>query len=387
MIARILIPLLLLALLPDLYFEWRRRRLRPRSRWWSGLWWWVPTALVLGFTAYMAAVPDFIPSDIHIVEAYIFAVGGIVVPKAVLALCVGLGSVWQRRHRGRHNWGYLAGAVFTIMCWALLVYGTFVGPRKLQVNHVDVAFGDLPEAFDGYKIVQFSDAHLGTFVAGRIDILQRTLDSINAQQPDLIVFTGDLQNMRPQEAYPVERLMSSLRAKDGVVSVLGNHDYSEYIHADSLTEAANRHETIAMERRWGWRPLINSHEVLRRGADSIVVAGEQNLEKPDSADFDKTMRGVGPGAFVVMLQHNPKAWDEHIRPSRRVALTLSGHVHGGQVTLFGLRPTRLKYKQDYGLYLSNGQALYVSAGIGGLIPLRIGVAPEIAVITLHKKKP
>ncbi|MFB9897406.1 metallophosphoesterase [[Hallella] seregens] len=384
MIARILIPIILAIVLPDLYFDqhyWKRRFAR---RWWWRLAWWLPGVLMLAYTVGLASIRNFAPDDLMWINVYLFLLGLVVVPKALFALCSGLGLAWCRWRHTYRNWGNLVAVGLTIGVWYMLGYGTTIGLRKLEVNHVDVYFNDLPAAFDGYRIVQFTDAHVGTFTGSRLPLLQRDLDSINAQQPDLIAFTGDLQNMRPREIHPVASMLAGLRARDGVVSVLGNHDYSEYTDEEPAVEAANRAETIALQRQCGWRLLLNEHVVIRRGRDSLVVAGEQNWEKPDSSDFVRTMQGVGKGAFVVMLQHNPKAWDAEIRPSQRVQLTLSGHVHGGQIALFGLRPTQLHYHQDFGLYQSGGSALYVSAGIGGLIPFRFGASPEIAVITLHR---
>lgn len=385
MIARILIPLILLIVLPDLYFELRSARRRAPRPWPRRVLRWLPGVAMLVYTVVLAAGRNFIPDDIAVVNTYLFLLGAVFVPKALYVLCTVLGRAWRRVRHSRYNWGRLVAAVLIVGCWYMLLYGSTVGIRRLEVRRVDLYFDNLPKAFEGYRIVQFTDAHVGSFTGGRAKILHRALDSINAQRPDLIAFTGDMQNIRPQEVYPFQDALGALRARDGVVSVLGNHDYSEYVDEDPLTELANCQETISRQRRWGWQLLLNEHTVIRRGGDSIVVAGEENLARPDKADFAKTMRGVGGGAFVVLLQHNPKAWDEYIRPSGRVQLTLSGHAHGGQVSLFGLRPTAFEYREDLGLYEQAGQALYVSAGIGALIPFRFGVSPEIVVITLHKK--
>ena len=182
----------------------------------------------------------------------------------------------------------------------------------------------------------------------------------------------------------MQGILSSLKAKDGVVSVPGNHDYSEYSEESPSVEAANRKELIDRQRRWGWSVLLNSHLTVRRGNDSIVIAGEQNLEVPDSADFKKTMSGISPTDFVIFMQHNPKSWDRYVKADRRVRLMLSGHVHGGQIELFGWRPSSMMYHYDYGLHQESGRALYVTSGIGALVPFRFGIPAEIVVITLHK---
>lgn len=384
MIARIFFLIVLIILLPELYFEWYRRKRRRRQPKWRRLLNWAPTVTMLVYTVFLAACKNFVPDDMRITFAYLLLFGLFVVPKALYALCSLVGLAWRHLTHGRYNWGNLVAFFLVLTVWYIIIYGSTLGPRQLEVRHVDLYFKDLPNGFEGYKIVQFTDAHVGSFIGKDTNLLQRAVDSINAQTPDLIAFTGDLQNIRPQEVYPVQDILAGLRAADGVVSVLGNHDYSEYIDENPVIEAANCREIISRQRQWGWQLLLNEHTVVRRGKDSIVVAGEENLEKPARADFAKTMSKVGKGAFVVMLQHNSKAWDRYIKPSNRVQLTLSGHVHGGQLALFGFYPASLVYKQYYGLFEEDNKALYVSSGIGGLIPFRFGVPPEIVVITLHK---
>ena len=386
MIARILIPILIAIVLPDLYFDqhyWKK--LADRSPW-VRLLWWAPGLAMVVYTVALASIRDFVPTDLGWINVYLFLVGLVVVPKAIFSFFSGFGLLWSRLTHARANYGNVLAMVLIVVNWYMLVYGSAIGPGDLVVRRNDLYFSNLPSQFEGYRIVLFSDAHVGSFVGKRRKWLARDIDSINAQRPDLVAFAGDLQNVRPKEIEPVVPLLALLNAKDGVVSVLGNHDYSEYTHDTPKAEAANRREVIALERRAGWRLLLNSHEVIRRGGDSIVVGGEQNFIKPDSADFLATMSGVAPGAFVVLLQHDPRAWDDHILPSRRVPLTLSGHTHGGQMSVLGLRPTKLMYRQDDGLYYAGGSVLCVSAGLGGLVPFRFGVPPEINVITLHRTK-
>lgn len=338
------------------------------------------------YTIYLGTRRGFVPDKIDLINVYVVLLGLVVVPKVIAAACSFLGLLWKKITHKRQNWGNLVAFVLCLFNVYVFIYGFTVGYRKLEVKHIDIYSPDLPKGFDGYRIVHFSDAHVGTFTGWRRNLLQRDIDSINNQHADLIAFTGDLQNTQPQELYPVQQMLASLKAKDGVVSVLGNHDYAEYIEEDAAIEAANCKEIIDRQQQWGWRVLLNEHTILRRGKDSLVVAGEQNLEKPDSADFERTMKGIGKGAFVVFLQHNPQAWDQYIRPSRRAQLTLSGHVHGGQIALGGWSPARLRYARDYGLYQKDNLWLYVTSGIGALLPFRFGAPAEIVVITLHQKK-
>ena len=153
-------------------------------------------------------------------------------------------------------------------------------------------------------------------------------------------------------------------------------------------KAANERQMKKYQRQMGWDLLLNEHRVIRRGGDSIVIAGEENDGRPpfpSRANLKKTLAGISPSAYVVLLQHDPSAWRRSILPQSDVQLTLSGHTHGGQVCLLGLRPTRFAYPEDKGLYTENGRSLFVSSGIGGLVPFRFGVPPEVVVITLRRK--
>ena len=305
-------------------------------------------------------------------------------------LCSLAGWSVARLTHSRRNYGNLVGLLLMPLLCFVLVYGTTVGFSKLEVKHVELSFADLPPAFDGYKLVLFSDAHVGNYGRSRQDILKSCIDSINAQQADLIAFTGDLQNLHPQELYPQIDLLSSLTARDGVVSVLGNHDYAEYIDADEVTKTANCRETQSLERQMGWRLLMNEHIALHRGADSIVIAGMENdgtkKRMPQLGDVAKTLKGISDGDFIVMLEHDPTCWKRKILPQSKAQLTLSGHTHGGQFALFGLSPVAMSYNEYDGLYRrDDGRVLYVTAGVGGLIPFRFGVPGEIVVITLRRK--
>ena len=140
----------------------------------------------------------------------------------------------------------------------------------------------------------------------------------------------------------------------------------------------------------GWQLLLNDHRIIRRGSDSIVIAGEENdglPPFPSKADLKRTLRGVSPRSFVVMLQHDPSAWRRSILPGSNVQLTLSGHTHGGQMSLFGLRPTSLLGREDDGLYQESGRALFVSTGLGGFVPFRFNMDPEVVEITLRSPTP
>lgn len=309
---------------------------------------------------------------------FFFIMGLVVAPLVFSLLCRWLAP---RRH-----W-WKAALVCTLLAWALVFYGYFVGYAKLEVHHFEYASADLPEAFDGYRIVQFSDAHVGSYQG---ELLQKAIDTINAQGADAIVFTGDLENLHPDELGPQMAILSQLHAKDGVFSILGNHDYPTYLDCDEATKAECVRKTKMLERKMGWQLLLNEHQAIRRDSDSIVIAGMENWgtlkRMPKLGDVKKTMAGVSPSAFIVMLQHDPTAWRKKILPECHAQLTLSGHTHGGQFSIFGWSPASFTYDVWGGSDYEGERALYVSTGLGALIPFRLNMPGEIVVVTLKSKK-
>ena len=385
MIARIVILLVLVLLLPQLYFD--RRKLR-RRKMWQRLLRWLPTVAMMVLTVALAMERDFVPHEMTVMNIYLMLLGLIFAPKAIYVLCSLAGRFVRKIRHSRYNWGNLVGFFLAFFIVFVVLYGSFVGVRRLNVNRMEISLKNLPEAFDGYRIVLFSDAHVGSFTGWRKPLLQRDIDSINAQQADAIFFVGDLQNQRPEDLYPVQEMLRSLKATDGVFSVLGNHDYSDYIDDDPAIKIANEREMVSRQRQFGWKLLLNEHLTLEKQGARLVVAGVENdqtrKQMKKRNDLAKALEGVRDDDCIILLQHDPGAWQqtEWIQP--QVSLTLSGHTHGGQVSLFGLRATQLSKNYDYGLYREGERQLYVTCGIGGLVPFRFGVTPEIAVITLKR---
>lgn len=385
MIARIFILIILATLLPDIYLYRRYIRRRVDMSAWLHLLWWLPGAVMIAVTVGYAMIDNFAPDNLTLFNVYLFMLGLIVLPKLLFVLSSLVGRLVRRVCGGRRNWGNYAGLLLVLGELYVLFGGSMIGNDRLKVQHVTILFDDLPEAFDGYRIVQFSDAHLGSM---RSELLERAVDGMNSLAPDMIVFTGDMQNMRPQELPRHSAVLSRLHATDGVFSVLGNHDYTQYVPKLPLAQKArNQRLTCDFQRSLGWNLLLNDRRVIHRGQDSIVIAGEENDGRPpfpQKANLRRTLDGVEAGAFVVMLQHDPSAWRRSILPKSRVQLTLSGHTHGGQISLFGVRPTQLVGKEDAGLYREGNRALYVSTGLGGFVPFRFHMDPEIVEITLKR---
>lgn len=385
MIHRIYWLLLLLIVLPDIYIwlhYYRTRYLRhPVLR----VLWWLPCVVLVVYTIALASIHNFAPTDLTWLNTYLFLFGFFIGPKAIFALTSFIGSALRRIFHTRYNYGHLSGLALGTFAVLVYIYGLTIGIGRIKVDHVDLAFKDLPSSFDGYRILHISDLHVGTFDGWRKYILEKEIDSIRAQKADIVCFTGDLQNMRPEE---VEKMMPALKRLPYTYFILGNHDYAQYVRNTPGLEQRMRKKLLSLESQLG-RPLCNQNVVIKaRDGSEIYLAGEENDGKPPfpaRGNLKKTLKCVPDSAFVVLLQHDPSAWKRDILPHSKVQLTLSGHTHGGQMQILGWRPTRRPHKEDLGLYEDNGRYLYVSAGLGGLVPFRLNMPNEITVITLHKK--
>lgn len=383
MIARISIIILLVTLLPDIYM-YRRYVKRRLGNVWARIAWWLPTLLITVSTIGVSLTRDFAPHNLTLFNTYLFITALVVLPKLTFVLCSLAGRLARRMLKLRRNWGNYVGLVLVLAELYILFHGTMVGTDRLNVRQVTIEFDDLPKAFDGYRIAQFTDVHLGSM---KDELMLRAVTAIDDMRPDLIVFTGDIQNMGPDELPRFAQTLKRLKAKDGVMSVLGNHDYSRYVNLPPEEALRNERMTRDFETSVGWQLLLNDHRIVRRGSDSIVIAGGENDGRPPfpaKADLKKTLRGIDAKSFVVMLQHDPSAWRRHILPQTNAQLTLSGHTHGGQISLFGLRPTELVGKEDDGLYVEGKRKLFVSTGLGGFIPFRFYMNPEVVEITLKR---
>lgn len=387
MIARIFILLLLLILLPDIYIYIMIIRKMRTPRQWLKYCFWLPTIALCVYTIWLASSRNFAPDAITALNVYLLLLGVVIIPCAVYAICHFLGWAHCRYHHTKTNYGNHAGAALAIIIIITTIYGSTIGFRKVVVRQETYYSKDLPDAFDGYRIAHLSDIHAGTFSGSMINILEREVDTVNAQKPDIILFTGDLQNMKPDELAPANHSLKRLKAKDGVVSILGNHDYSEYIDVPEDVKHANELKLRQIEKELGWTLLLNSNIRIHHGEDSIVVAGMENDGRPpfpQKGDLRKTLSGLTGSPFTVMLEHDPTAWRRKILPQSEAQLTLSGHTHAMQFEVFGWSPSSLVYDEWGGMYHEGHRALNVSKGMGGFIPFRIGASNEIVIITLRK---
>ena len=390
MITRIAVLLILMAVMPDLYIDRRfLKRMRGRRAFLCRLLWWLPTVGMIAYTMMFVFDRQFAPSDIRLLNVYLFLVGLLITPKCLFSICSSIGWAVRKMLHRKANYGNLVGVVMVVLNWYVLFYGAFVGFKQITVREVTYESAELPEAFDGYRIVQFSDAHIGTYIGGREYMLQQVVDTINAQNADMVVFAGDLQNRQPQEIQPFVGVLSGIKAKDGVFSVIGNHDYADYIEASALIKAANEMETRRLEKLMGWQLLVNEHKVIRRESDSIVIAGLDNdgdgKKFPQRGDVGKALKGVSDSAFMVIAEHDPTCWRRKILPRSKAQLTLSGHTHAMQFMIGNWSPASFVYKEWGGLFYEGNRAINVSTGVGGFIPFRFGVPGEIVVIELRTK--
>ena len=311
----------------------------------------------------------------------------ILAPKALGMLVYGIGRLLKRR------WITVSSFIVAALVFGIMWWGAIVTPGKIEVREVEMSFENLPDAFDGYRIVQWSDAHLGTY-NGRRAIVERQINTINALNADMICFTGDLVSRETNEALPYRDLLARLHAPDGVFSVLGNHDYDDYVHWDSENaKCADCKALCDLQTAAGWKLLNNSHTVIKRGDDQIVIIGTENYGDhigDKRGNITSAYSAPRDGNFKIELQHNPYAWRANTLPNSNVDLMLAGHTHAWQLMLtlgnWRWSPASLRYPEWGGAYCEGDQWLYVNIGTGMVgPPMRIGATPEITLITLKKK--
>ena len=283
------------------------------------------------------------------------------------------------------NW---IGVGLFVTALAIVGYGMIFGFTDLRVRHVDLTVPGLPESFEGYQIAHLSDLHVGTH-GKRSKFIHKVVEQVNDAHPDVVVFTGDLVNLHPDELDRYQETLSSLSAPDGVFSILGNHDYCMYGYHDERDWRRATEEVAARERSLGWTLLRNEHRYIHRGDDSIAVAGVEycgGMNVNSFVDLPAAIQDIPDSIFILLLDHNPAHWKMEVVPNTHIPLTLAGHTHAAQIKIFGWSPAQWLFKEWSGLYQEGEQQLYVSEGAGGTIAFRFGTKPEIVMITLHPAK-
>ena len=379
---RVAIFFLLMLLLPDWYIHRIYIRCK-KSKLYNRLLWW-PTIGLLMLLAIFIALHDSLHDyfGIYLIVTLCFCI-----PKLTFV-------VFSLVLRGINKVTGLKiphAAISTLPALAMLGYilfGAIKGKENFKVREVTFTSANLPEEFDGYRVLQLSDIHSGSW-KGNPEALKRAIDICNSQNADLALFTGDLVNSRSDELIEFMNIFSELKAKDGVYSVLGNHDYGTYVKWNSEADRiANIDSLIARENRMGWKMLNNSHIIVRRGNDSIAVIGVENSGRPPFPDYARLKEASADteGMFQILMSHDPTHWRREVLPKSDIELTLSGHTHDMQITFFGLSVSSFIYPEHNGMYMEGDRGLYVNIGLGHvLFPMRLGAWPEITVITLKKK--
>ena len=281
-------------------------------------------------------------------------------------------------------WFFALIPALGVMGW--FAFGFIEGWKRLELKHITFTSPDLPPYFDGYRLVQITDFHLGSFPPGN-DFVQKVVDATNNEEPDMILFTGDLVNNQASEVEPYLDTLGQLHASDGIYSIWGNHDYCEYGNNHSIGALKrNRRMLYGYQESLGWHQLMNEHHVVSHGMASIAVIGVENPGQPpftNRSNLKKAMKGLNPDMFKILLSHDPHHWRREV-VGKKIQLTLAGHTHAGQLKIGKWTPARMAFKEWGGAYRIGEQMLYVSSGIGGSFSFRLGAWPELTVITLKR---
>ena len=387
----IILILLLFFILPDLYISLALIR---ESAWWAHLLLWMPTfiAFVTLLTVRFSGLSNIKTT------VFIGMLLCIALPQLFFMVFSLLGKLIGLAWHPAITIGNGIGIAIAIIISTSTLYGITFGWKQLKVKQVDLSFDSLPAEFDGYRIAHLSDLHVGSY-GDNPAFLEKMAQCVNAEHADLIVFTGDLVNTSSEEIKPFESTLSKLQAKDGVMSVLGNHDYCLYgmkeRPADPRIGAV---PVVEAERRIGWDILLNEYRLIQHNGAEIAIVGVENTGKPpfpEIGNLQGAMAGLEEftlsdsenqkGIFKILLSHDPSHWRREVLPDTDIPLTLSGHTHAAQVKIGSWSPVQWMYKEWSGLYTEEKQQLYISEGIGGTLPFRLGATPEIIIITLHKR--
>ncbi|NLJ06037.1 MAG: hypothetical protein GX437_00050 [Sphingobacteriales bacterium] len=293
----------------------------------------------------------------------------------------------------QHKFFLKTGILLALIIFFLIMSGMFIFRYQYKTEKYIVENEQIPETFDGFKIIQLSDLHLGNF--RNYAVMKKITQTINRLNPDLIVFTGDMTTFHPDEMKDYLEFLSELEAKNGKFSVLGNHDYGDYLTCyDSTGRQQLIQKLIHYQKNAGIQPLLNQHVFIHCDSDSILLAGIENWGPAPYKVYGNIEKTLGEHAdfpLIILLSHDPRHWQYQLKDSFNIFLTLSGHTHGGQ---FGIYTHLVKWSpvekiSRYwgGLYFENDKQLIVNKGLGVIGFLgRIGIRPEISLIILKSGK-
>ena len=321
----------------------------------------------------------------------LFAYFSIYIPKYIYIVCDLVARIPLLLKKQRIKWVSKTGIILGVVSFCLMWWGALVNRFNIDVNEVEVPISLLPTPFDGYRVAQISDLHVGTFGIDTT-FLAEVVEKINSLDVDAVMFTGDIVNRNSAELQPFVSTLSRINARDGVFSVLGNHDYGDYSDWES-PEAKEENLKLMhkLQKQMNWTLLLNETKQVYRGNDSIFIIGVENLGDPPFKNYGSLSNAyttINDSTIKILLSHNPAHWERDIKDKKdnNIALTLSGHTHAMQMSIGSFSPAALRYKYWGGLYVDDSNHyLNVNVGIGEVaLPMRIGATPEITVMTLRK---
>lgn len=389
--------------------------LRILAQSWSGAWrtsaftlFWVFTASMIAYTiAYSAMGDSFWVKQVHTYLRTLFFI--VYLSKLIMIPFLAIDDVrrgvqWMANSLGgntirdtsRSRFLTQFGLVMGSIPFISLTYGMLRNPYRYKLFRIPVSFDGLPKGLQGLRIIHISDIHSGSFTFK--EPVKAAIDMINAQKPDLVFFTGDLVNDRAEEMTPYLDVFDKIEAKYGVYSVVGNHDYGDYVQWPTPeAKVANFELLKEMHHKLGWNLLLNDHRMVEINQHQLAVVGVENysahLRFPRHGNLSAAVQGTEGADFKILLSHDPSHWDVQVNKEfPDIRLMLSGHTHGMQ---FGVEipgwikwsPIKYMYKQWAGLYQQGQQYLYVNRGLGFLgYPGRVGILPEITLLELHAGK-
>lgn len=344
-----------------------------------------------------------VDQNINPVMWLLFTYLSIFASKVIYTICSLIGRLINIGTHRLVNYGSMLGLPLAVLVFIVMWWGVAVTRHEIKVNEETVVSQRLPVHFDNYRIVQISDLHTGTWGQDTA-FISKLVESVNGLKADAILFTGDIVNRQTSELQPFLTVLSRLKATDGIYSVLGNHDYGDYMDWPNPRQRDTNNALLAAwQKQMGWKLLNNEHTYLRRDNDSIVLIGVENWGEPPFGQYGDLKKaypsgagekGLYDGNFKLLMTHNPEHWSREVRKESNIDLTLSGHTHAMQmqVNLFGHKfsPAALRYDYWGGMYEDVSKDgtpmhLYVNIGAGEVaIPMRIGATPEITVFTLKR---
>jgi len=371
------------------------------------LYWFLGIALAIYFVIHFI-ITGYPGEDYKKYRSFFFIFGIFVLlylPRIVYAIFV----IWQSLYYMLKDWlkpnrGYVVrrnkrknyliqkiGLIFTILSFISVLYGMIWGKSDFIVKENTIYFKDLPAGFDGFRIAQISDTHLGSFTDN--SEVRKGLELLKEQNADILIFTGDMVNNVAEEAVNYVDDFKTINPEMGKFAILGNHDMGDYVKwKQADMKYSEIKQLVDVEEDMGFKMLLNENVILRRNGDSIALLGVENWGKPPFKQYgnlEKTMRGVEDVNFKILMTHDPSHFKLQVLDKTNIQLSFSGHTHGMQfgIDCCGIKwsPIKWLYPEWSGLYKFDNQYLYVNQGFGFLgMPARIGIRPEITIVTLRR---